>query len=64
MILSCRLNGDGQLKELRRRAQSLIENVSLDGDRRRDVEETVRDTEQQWSKVLQTAEDTQRYNGF
>lgn len=46
---------------LKTRAQSLCEQEDLEGDKKLEVQQTVKDTEQQWRKVLRDAEDTQRY---
>lgn len=46
--------------DLKRRAQSLCEQKDLRTDEKLEVEQTVRDTEQQWGTVLQAAEETQR----
>lgn len=47
--------------ELKRRAQSLCEQKDLQGEKRKEVQQTVKDTEQQLRTVLKDAEDTQRY---
>ena len=47
--------------ELKTRAQSLCEQKDLPGEKREEVQQTVKDTEQQLRTVLNEAEDTQRY---
>ncbi|XP_028420977.1 nesprin-2 [Perca flavescens] len=59
-ILSSKTNGEAQVMELKRRAQSLCEHKDLQGDKKVEVEQTVKDTEQQWVTVLQVAEETQK----
>ncbi|XP_031729025.1 nesprin-2-like, partial [Anarrhichthys ocellatus] len=59
-ILSSKSRGEAQVMELNRRAQSLCEQRDLQGDKRAEVEQTLKDTEQQWRTVLQAAEETQR----
>lgn len=46
--------------ELKRRAQSLCEQKDLEGEKKAEVQQMVRDTEQQWRTVLRDAEETQR----
>ena len=53
-ILSSRPVGDSKLTELRRHSQSLSDQE----DTRREAEQMVKDCEEQWRTVLQTAEDT------
>lgn len=48
------------MTELKKRAQSLCEQKDLEGDKKHEVQQTVKDTEQQWRTLLQAAEDTQR----
>lgn len=48
------------MMDLKRRAQSLCEQKDLEADEKLEVQQTVRDTEQQWRTVLQAAEETQR----
>jgi hypothetical protein len=57
-ILSCRPEGDSKLQDLKRRGQSLCEHQDLEESRRREVQQTVRDMEEEWRRVLQTAEET------
>lgn len=52
--------GKTQLLELMRRAQSLCDHKDLEKDKKLEVQQTVRDTEEQWRAVLQAAEETQR----
>lgn len=58
--MSSRSSGDAQVMNLKGRAESLCKKDDLDGDKMVDVQQTVRDTEQQWGMVLEAAEDTQR----
>lgn len=46
---------------LKRRGQSLCEQKDLEDDKKQEVQQTVKDTERQWTTVLQAAEETQRY---
>lgn len=46
---------------LKRRAQSLCEQKDLEADKKQEVQQTVKDTEQQWTTVLRAAGETQRY---
>ncbi|XP_055011498.1 nesprin-2-like [Boleophthalmus pectinirostris] len=59
MVLGCRLNGDSQMVELKTRVQSLSENPDLDQEQRDEIQRRVRDTEETWRQVLQTAEQNQ-----
>lgn len=59
--MSSRSSGDAQVMNLKARAESLCKKDDLDGDKMVDVQQTVRDTEQQWRTVLEVAEDTQRW---
>ncbi|KAM6917368.1 uncharacterized protein PEZ65_013189 [Lycodopsis pacificus] len=59
-ILSSKSRGEAQVMELNRRAQSLCEQRDLQAHQRAEVEQTLKDTEQQWRTVLQAAEETQR----
>ncbi|KAG8013457.1 Nesprin-2 [Nibea albiflora] len=59
-ILSSKSNGEAQVMGLKTRAQSLCEQKDLEGDKKLEVQQALRDTEQQWRKVLRDAEDTQR----
>ncbi|XP_071368199.1 nesprin-2-like [Centroberyx affinis] len=56
-ILSSKPEGDSKVAELRRQSQSLCENEDLEESRRREVQQTVKDTEEQWRTVLQAAEE-------
>ncbi|KAF3845085.1 hypothetical protein F7725_008248 [Dissostichus mawsoni] len=55
--LSSKPDGDAKLQDLKRQCQSLCENQGLDESRRREVQDAVRQTEEQWRKVLQAAEE-------
>ncbi|XP_062296794.1 rootletin-like [Scomber scombrus] len=59
-ILSSKSKGETEMLELKRRAQSLCDHKELEEDRRREVQETVKDTEEQWRTILQAADDTRR----
>ncbi|KAL3969167.1 solute carrier family 6 (neurotransmitter transporter) member 19 [Sarotherodon galilaeus] len=58
-ILRSKSSGETQLLELKRRAQSLCDHKDLEKDKKLEVQQTVRDTEEQWGAVLQAAEETQ-----
>lgn len=45
------------MNNLRRECQSLCEHEDLDESRKLEVQQSVRDTDEQWKKVLQAAED-------
>ncbi|GLD71902.1 nesprin-2, partial [Lates japonicus] len=60
VILSSKSNGEAQVMELKRRAQSLCEQKDLEGEKKAEVQQMVIDTEQQWRTVLRDAEETQR----
>lgn len=53
-------NGEAQLMGLRRRVESLCEQKVLEEDEKVKVQQTVGDVEQQWTMLLQAAEETQR----
>lgn len=57
-ILICKPDGDSRLAELRRRSQSLSDQQDVEDDVKRDVQQTVEDSEEQWRMVLMCAEDT------
>ncbi|XP_075344165.1 uncharacterized protein LOC142402517 [Odontesthes bonariensis] len=59
-ILNSKSNGDTQVTELKRRAESLSEHKALEKHKKEEVKQTVRDTERQWTTVVQAAEETQR----
>ncbi|CDQ56155.1 unnamed protein product [Oncorhynchus mykiss] len=56
-VLSSRSEGDSKLQDLRRQGQSLCEHQDLEENSRREVQQTVRDMEEEWRRVLQTAEE-------
>lgn len=56
-VLSCKPDGDSRLLELRRRSQSLLEQPDLEESTKQQVHHTVEDSEEQWRRVLQSAED-------
>lgn len=53
-------NGETQVMELQKRAQSLCDHKELEKSTMLEVQQTVRDTEERWGAVLHTAEETQR----
>nr|XP_020467229.1 uncharacterized protein LOC109966618 [Monopterus albus] len=55
--LTSKPEGESKLQELKRRCQCMCDNLDLDESRRRDIQDTVRQTEEQWRKVLQAAEE-------
>ncbi|KAM3595037.1 uncharacterized protein V6R79_017444 [Siganus canaliculatus] len=57
-VLSSRPEGDCRVNNLRRRGQSVCDHVDSDQGRRVHVQQTVRDTEEQWRTVLQAANQT------
>lgn len=57
-VLSCRSSGEAQVTDLKRRAESLCEN--LDGDEKQEAEQTAREAAEQWRLLLEAAEDTHR----
>ncbi|XP_028293927.1 nesprin-2 [Gouania willdenowi] len=57
-ILSSKLNGTTRLTELRRRVESLSEQKELKEEKKEEIQQMLRDTEEEWKEVLQTAEDT------
>lgn len=48
--------------ELKRRQQDLSEQKDLEAEEKHSIQQAVEDAEQQWTAVLQAAEDTQRLN--
>ncbi|KAJ7990956.1 hypothetical protein DPEC_G00292250 [Dallia pectoralis] len=55
-VLTSRTEGDSKLQDLRRECQSLCEHQDLEGNRRREIEQTVRDVEEEWRGVANNAE--------
>ncbi|XP_063764360.1 nesprin-2-like [Eleginops maclovinus] len=55
--LSSKPDGESKLGDLKRQCQNLCEKQGLDESRRREVQDAVRQTEEQWRKVLQAAEE-------
>ena len=55
--LNSKLDGESKLEDLKGRCQSLCDNQDLDECQRREVQEAVRHTEEQWRTVLQVAEE-------
>ena len=60
-ILGSRSRAKGFLSDLSRGAQSLSQREDLEESRRTEVQQTVRQTEEQWRSLLKTAEGAQRY---
>ncbi|XP_041669127.1 nesprin-2-like [Cheilinus undulatus] len=60
VILNSKSNGDSQMMELKKRTKSLCEQKDLDKNKKKEVQQTFKDTEQRWKTVLQAAGDTQR----
>lgn len=58
VVLSCKPDGDAKLSELRRHSQSLAEEQDLDDGVKEAAEQAVRDSEERWVALLQSAEDT------
>nr|XP_029131758.1 nesprin-2 [Labrus bergylta] len=54
-ILSCKPDGDCKVNNLRRRGQSLCNHQDADQGRKKHVQQTVKDTEEQWRTILQAA---------
>ena len=59
--MSSRSKGETEMMELKRRAQSLCDQKELEEDKKREVQETVKNTEEPWRTILQAADDTRRY---
>lgn len=57
-VLSCKPEGDAKLTELRRQSQSLSEQQDLQDSVKQEAQQTVRDSEEQWTTVLQSAENS------
>ena len=57
-ILSCKPEGDSRLSELRRHIQSLWEQPSLEEEVKQEAEQELRDSEEKWRTLLQSAEST------
>lgn len=57
-ILSCKPEGDSRLTELRRHSQALSDQEDLEETVRLEAQHTLRDSEEQWRTVLQSAEDS------
>lgn len=57
-ILSCKPEGDSKLTELKRQSQSLSDQEDLEENVRREAQRRVKDSEEQWTTVLQSAENT------
>lgn len=55
-ILSSRPDGDFKVNNLRRRGQTLCDHQDVDEGQKVHAQQTVKDTEKQWRKVLQAAQ--------
>lgn len=62
-ILSSKPEGDCKVNNLRRQGQSLCDHQDADEGRRVHVQQTVRDTEEQWRTVLQAAKQVEAAAG-
>ncbi|XP_047197727.1 nesprin-2 isoform X1 [Hippoglossus stenolepis] len=60
VILSSKSDGEAQVTELKRRAQSLCEQTDLEGGKKLEVQQKVSDIEEQWRTLLRSAEETHR----
>ncbi|KAK7884443.1 hypothetical protein WMY93_027566 [Mugilogobius chulae] len=58
-VLSCKPDGDCRVNNLRRRGQSLSDHRDLSDGRKQQLQQTVKDTEEQWRNVLQNAKQIQ-----
>lgn len=56
-VLSSKPDGDSKLQDLKQQCQSVCDNKGLDENKRREVQDAVKHTEEQWRKVLQAAEE-------
>lgn len=59
--MSSKSNGESQVMELKRRAQSLCDHIELEEHKKLGVQQTVQDVEKQLGTVVQAAVETQRY---
>lgn len=53
--MSSKPEGDCKVNNLRRRGQSLCDHEEVEARRKEEIQHTVRDTEEQWRRVLQAA---------
>ncbi|XP_051942676.1 nesprin-2 [Hippocampus zosterae] len=60
MILSCKSDGDCRVADLQRRARSLCEQKDLEEDSRLRVQCKLKELQEQWSAVLEAAENRRR----
>eukprot|EP00064_Thunnus_orientalis_P017569 superscaffoldBa00003775_g17653 len=56
-ILSSKPEGDSMVNNLRRQSQTLCEHKDLEESKKQEVHQSVKDTEEQWRRVLQAAEE-------
>lgn len=61
--MSSKPDGDCQVNNLRRRGQSLCDRQDVEESRRLQVQQTVRDTEEEWRDVLQAAKQVEAAAG-
>lgn len=59
-ILSSKAEGDSKVDDLRRQSESLCEQEDLEKSRKQEVQQSLRQTEEQWRTSLQTAEECLR----
>lgn len=62
-ISSSRPEGDFKVNNLRRRGQTLCEHPDAGAARKSHIEQTVRDTEEQWRTMLQAAKEVEAAAG-
>ncbi|CAJ1074541.1 LOW QUALITY PROTEIN: nesprin-2 [Xyrichtys novacula] len=60
VILNSKSIGEARINALKRRAESLSKQKDLDGDKKKEVQKTIKDAEEQWRTSLKAAEDSQR----
>lgn len=59
-VLSCKPDGDSRLLELKRHSQSLMEQPDVEEMVKQQFHLTVEDSEEQWRKILQSAEENMK----
>lgn len=62
-LLDSKPDGNSKLQDLKQQSQNLCANPGLDDRKRREVEDSVRKTEEQWKKVQQAAQEAQEKTG-
>lgn len=63
-VLSCKPDGDSRLLELKRHSQSLMEQPDVEEMVKQQVHLTVEDSEEQWRRILQSAEENMKKAEF